>query len=149
MNLKPRDRSEVYDQLYRLAQRILSRGNACRTCPIKRHEATKEQRCRSWCCDGCPNLGEHGCTVQALGCSLWLCGSDDSRQYSRGKLSTMAKRLQKLQRIASHYEVHVARASKEESLQYGPLKDFWCVYHGRHGSRKSGNTSFTNYYRVR
>ncbi len=134
MKLKDRDRSIVYDRLYVLARKVLAQGKCCVTCPIKRRKMgwRSEERSKSWCCSGCPHLGPQGCTVQALACSLWLCGSKDSRRYSRGHVSRAQQRLDKIVLIAQHYQIHVARASKEQSLEYGPSGDFWVVYHQHH-----------------
>ena len=117
MKLKPRDKSQVYDKLYALAAKILNKSDACGKCPIT---CTGSARSKSWCCSGCPHLGSRGCTVQALGCKLWLCHQADAGRYQR--------RLSKLKHIADHYEIHMARASKEQSLRYGSVEDFWYVY---------------------
>lgn len=118
MKLKPRDRSEVYDRLYRLAHRILNKNKCCANCPIR----SVLDNSRSWCCNGCPHLGPNGCTVKALGCSLWLCGNANSKADKAGK------RLKKLARIADHYKIYLARASKEQSLRLGETAGFWDIY---------------------
>lgn len=107
MKLKPRDRGEVYDQLYRLAHRLLDKGSACATCPI----ACKSGPSRSWCCSQCKHLGPRGCTVKALACSLWLCHKESGTFNPRLK-----RRLDKMERIARHYRIYTVRGSKEESL---------------------------------
>lgn len=136
MNLKSRDRGEVYDRLCILADKLLRRHKACDTCPVAecglllRHRYSK-----SWCCGGCPHLGLTGCTVQALGCKLHLCAAEKNRQTRRDSDRRLWHRLYKLQLIAHHYQVWVARASKEESLKHGD-KDFWFVYDNFNGKQR-------------
>lgn len=130
--LKPRDRAEVYDRLCILADKLLKKFSACSSCPITakctlfRHKYSK-----SWCCGGCPHLGPSGCTVQALGCKLHLCSAEKGRQTKRGSRE-LQLRLYRLQRIAFHYKIWMARADKQESLEHGD-KDFWYVYNVQHG----------------
>lgn len=127
MNLKPRDRAEVYDKLYALAAKILDKSRACSTCPIG--SCTKflgrftETYTKSWCCYGCPHLGDNGCTVQALGCKLWLCTKEMGSLPFRWE-----KKIAKLEEIAKYYGIHMARADKQQSLQYGQHKPFWFIY---------------------
>lgn len=131
MKLKERDRSQVYDQLYALAAKVLTRMNACATCPVScKKDLFHHHYSKSWCCGGCPNLGPTGCTVQALGCKLWICPAEKRRQNPIWK-----SRLRKLAEIADHYGIHMARATKEESLRFGQTHDFWYIYNIQHGYR--------------
>lgn len=127
LRLKERDRSEVYDKLYDLAARLLRGANACANCPVKSPprklgDLLWRERSKTWCCGGCRHTSDTGCTVKALGCKLWLCGNADS-----GWTLRLGRRLDKLVRIATHYNVYVARASKEESLKHG-FGDPWALY---------------------
>lgn len=118
MKLKERDRSEVYDRLVRLADRILAKHNVCGSCPVG---CASQKNTRAWCCNGCPKLGPNGCTVQALACKLWLCTSESfSLPYK------VYGRLMRIRAIAVHYKLYVGRANKEESLHYGSLGVHWC-----------------------
>lgn len=129
MKLKKRSRTKVYDQLYRLASKILEKSSACATCPLgpytgKAQPNGPNKYTKNWCCGGCPHLGPNGCTVKALGCKLWLCGQGSGRVAPKWR-----RRLEKLQYIATHYDIHLARASKKQSLLYGGKIGFWDIYY--------------------
>lgn len=121
MNLKPRNRSEVYDKLYVLASKVLSKSSACSTCPIQ----CATGRSRSDCCAGCKHLGPNGCTVAALACKLHLCIAEGNIQQTINP--KLMRKLSRLTRIATHYKVWVARGDKQESLDYGHGHP-WAIY---------------------
>lgn len=122
MNLKERDRGEVYDRLVRLADRILAKNYVCAGCPVG---CKGQWPSRATCCSDCPNLGPSGCTVKALACKLWLCWNE---KYKAGY--RVNKRLHRLERIAQHYRIYVGRAGKEMSLELGAKGIKWAPNHG-------------------
>lgn len=123
--MKIRDRSEVYDRLVILADRVLNKSKACAKCPIG---CVTLEPSRAWCCGGCPMLGPTGCTVKALGCKLHLCRSEGA------KVSDHAwDRLERLKKIAVKYNMWYARANKEQSLNAPKDADFWYWYHKLNG----------------
>jgi hypothetical protein len=124
LTLKPRDRAEVYDRLYVLACKLLVAGKACASCPLGSEE---EHFSMIWCCSGCKYSSDKGCTTQALACKLWLCDDAHTLEVDRRRARQLNLRIMLLKRIASHYNVHVARASKEESLEHG-YEDLWFLY---------------------
>lgn len=82
----------LYLKLYERGERVFKRHNPCGvekgTCiapilpPLYHIEGdkeikkfSKEHKELSFCCGGCKNLGPNGCTVKALQCKLWICGS--------------------------------------------------------------------------
>lgn len=123
MRLKERERGEVYDRLVRLADKILAKYQPCGKCPVG---CPTQRLSKAWCCGGCPKLGPQGCTVQALACKLWVCRNNMILIKPRGKDRECFARLDRLTRIARHYEIYVGRASKEESLHYGAQGLWWC-----------------------
>lgn len=127
MKLKERDRSEVYDQLYDLAARILVRMDACSTCPIG---TSCKANTRSWCCGGCKHLGPQGCTVKSLSCKLWLCTKEHGRQDLELHHNYLRDRLYKLTTIARYYNLYVLRGSKEQALEFGGINEL-AVYYDR------------------
>lgn len=121
--MKHRERRDVYRRLLRVADHTLKLSSACSACPIS---AGVCQNSKTWCCGGCPFTSPTGCTTQALGCKLHLCGEETNRQYKLGH--KFARRMWLLQLIAFKYKIWVARANEELSLEHGD-KDFWYVYY--------------------
>lgn len=134
---KNRTREYVHDRLYALAAKMLERHNPCHGCIVNNcFNDDSEARC----CEGCPYFKEgQGCTVQALYCKLWLCS------YLKRSASNwyLMDRMHTLQRIAEKYGLLVARASREETLEFGErlATNPWWLYdrdwHGR--SRRSSH----------
>lgn len=126
-----RTRDEAYDKLYSLAVRILARMNACSTCPISKGCVGGKERhyTKLWCCEGCPHAGPTGCTVEALACRLWLCDSEVHKQLTTH--AVLHSRMARLVEIAKSYNLYIARADKQETLEHG-LRDFWWLYNHSH-----------------
>lgn len=69
--------SNAYDGLYRVAQDILRTHNPCN---IRVEDGVKVCNGNlAACCRGCKHLTTNGCSVQALGCKLWLCHEAEQR----------------------------------------------------------------------
>lgn len=121
-------REEAHDKLYRIADKLLARMNACSKCPIFVKDSTA-QSCgfsKAWCCEGCPHLGAQGCTVEALLCRLHLCAPESNRQWKEN--SILRKRQKRVYAIARSYNILLARASKEQAIELAPTKDIWWLY---------------------
>lgn len=63
--------SKEYDRIYEEADALFKRYDPCQF---------KDGKCKSevfpdGCCEGCVYLGSNGCTIQSLGCKLFMCGS--------------------------------------------------------------------------
>lgn len=122
--MKQRNRADVYDRLYVLADKLLKRTNACATCPVGCH-GKDVMPSKIGCCFGCPHSGPQGCTVESLACKLWLCSRELGGLRSLMRPGLLERKLDRLRRIAEHYNIYVARASKEESLANGYDPDPW------------------------
>lgn len=124
-------REEAHRRLYKLASRVLERSNPCGGCPVKKAKCSTLSRERhyskEWCCSGCKYSSENGCTVEALGCKLYLCYGGPSKHAS----NYVRKRLHTLQLIADEYNVWYARASAEDVLSLNSREDFWVFYYER------------------
>lgn len=129
MKTKKYTREQAYDKLYKLACKLLERMNACSKCPIFVRDTTP-QSCgfsKAWCCEGCPNLDPaRGCTVEALMCRLHLCHPESNRQYRENNV--LRKRVSRVRAIAQSYGLLLARATKEEALEFGGNVDPWFIY---------------------
>ena|SRR3990167_3269596 len=104
------DKPDLYSKFYRTAAAVLKSENPCN---IQR-DAAGTVTCRDGkpCCNGCKHLGPEGCTVEALGCKLWLCGSALKAHPAANKT------LHIIQRAASAAGVsaYAYRTSKEEAF---------------------------------
>ena len=64
----------LYDTLYKASVNLFSKYNPCEikdgTCWRTRNFSKKVD---NFCCNGCEYVSEKGCTVEAVGCKLWLC----------------------------------------------------------------------------
>lgn len=121
---KARTREEVHDKLYALADKLLKRHNPCANCWAKNcYREHSTQRC----CEGCIYFKEGvGCTTQALYCKLWLC--------AKPRQPELRKKLRRLWSIADKYGLLVARASREETLEFGEQLhsvQWWLYYRVR------------------
>lgn len=123
-------REQAYDKLYKLACKLLDRMQACSKCPIFVKDYDTKTSCgfsKAWCCDGCPFLDkEKGCTVEALTCRMWFCTYEGSRQ--RRENGTLFKRMQRVKAIAASYNLILARATKEQTLEYAGKVPVWHFY---------------------
>ncbi len=74
---KPRtpEQSKHYSDLYNRASGILKMHNPCQIQVEggKVSCAGTYSNLEGLCCNGCKHLGPTGCTVEALGCKVWLC----------------------------------------------------------------------------
>lgn len=128
MNLKERDRAEVYDKLVRLADKVLAKYQPCAKCPVG---CSTQRFTKAWCCSGCPNLGPKGCTVNSLACKIWVCRNHMMLAKVSAKERKCFRRLDRLERIARHYQLYVGRAGKEKSLELGAKSITWAPNSGR------------------
>ena len=65
-------KGQLYDVLIALGQQTLDNYNPCdwRNGKCRRMRSSEDDE---GCCVGCQHLGDEGCTVESLGCKLWLC----------------------------------------------------------------------------
>lgn len=115
-------RRRAYDRLYAMADAVLKRANPCAKCGVCKYFGGEEEGC----CKGCPFLSPTGCTVQSLGCKLWLCHKTQNYLSDRHH-----HQLCRLRRLADVYGFRFARATKEEALS-APLHargDVWYFYY--------------------
>jgi hypothetical protein len=105
-------RSRKYGELYARASKILSEFNPCKiedgTCIQRRNGGC------NFCCDGCANLSEKGCTVESLFCRTWLCES--AATAMKDKYTLFNKLMNQIDNEAREYDLYVFRAGKEEAL---------------------------------
>jgi hypothetical protein len=99
-------KSRLYDVLYEMADKVLKEHNPCRV------ENGKCLRCQkgghNFCCDDCQYLKDNGCSVKALYCRVWLCGS-----HHRG---IVENELNFIHYIARQHGLLTFRGSKEDSI---------------------------------
>jgi hypothetical protein len=116
MGFSLEQRSRKYDELYIRALKILDEFNPCKvengTCIRGRNGGC------NFCCDGCSNLSEKGCTVQSLYCRTWLC-EPAARDMSE-KYKMFDELMTQIDDEAQKYDLHVFRASKLECLEFKP-----------------------------
>jgi hypothetical protein len=105
-------RSKKYDELYSRASRILTEFNPCK---IENGTCIKG-RCgeSSFCCDGCSNLSEKGCTVQSLYCATWLC--EPAARVMSQKYEIFDELMTQIDDEARNYDLLMFRAGKLKSL---------------------------------
>ena len=64
----------LYDKLYKIADFLLKKHNPCKFSNGK-CGGSKSHMFKEGCCVGCNYLKEDGCSVKALYCKLWVCGT--------------------------------------------------------------------------
>lgn len=111
------DKAEIYDRLYAMAGKVLDKHQPCATCGKCEYFGGRTRGC----CEGCPFLSPQGCTIQSLGCKLWLCHDERFELRGRGAPKwwlhpRVRHQLARLQRIADKHDLNFARATKEEVL---------------------------------
>lgn len=104
------DKAEIYDRLYAMAGKVLDKHQPCATCGRCEYFGGRTRGC----CEGCPFLSPQGCTIQSLGCKLWLC--HDERLFGWPLHPRVRHQLKRLERIANRHGINFARATKEEAL---------------------------------
>ena len=109
------DKSLLYDRLYALAGKVLDKHKPCESCG----RCTYFGGSVSGCCRGCPFLKETGCSIQSLGCKLWLC--HDERLIPWKLHPRVRHQLKRLERIADKHGINFARAAKEEVLSVADI----------------------------
>lgn len=127
---KNRTREYVHDRLYALAAKLQARYDPCKDCIATNCFNEGPQRC----CTGCPHFKEgQGCTVQALYCKVWLCWN----LHRQPRYWLVIERMNLLKAIAEKYNLLVARASRDETLEFGErlADDQWWLYDSDHGGR--------------
>ena len=83
--------SALYDRIYNIADRLIKKHNPCGIQKGKNgFVRCLYSSCEVLCCGGCIHWN-HGCTVKALACKLYLCNSVNK---------LVKNRLTKLQHIA-------------------------------------------------
>ena len=97
---------ERYRELFATASEIINRINPCEIIVVDGRAScvgtrNGSERSHQLCCEGCRNLGNSGCTVEALWCRMWLC--HDVMQTAKGKKA--AKELDKIERAARREDV--------------------------------------------
>lgn len=125
------DKAEIYDRLYVLASQVLAKHDPCGSCGKCEYFGGKV----SGCCRGCPFLGATGCTIESLGCKLWLC--HDDRLFRWPLHPRVRHQLKRLENIANRHGINFARATKEEALAASedayemdnPDKRKWWLYY--------------------
>ncbi len=112
----PEQRSIKYDELYIRASKILDEFNPCKiengTCIRGRNGGC------NFCCDGCSNLSEKGCTVQSLYCITWLC--EPAARAMSEKYAIFDELMTQIDKEAQKYGIYMFRAGKLESLGLKP-----------------------------
>lgn len=111
MKLSIRQRSEMYDLLFGLADRTIKLYNPCNyvngQCIVD-----KNQNSKGHCCAGCKHITKKGCSVESLSCKLWLCS------YIRNEYPRLYGGMESLRELAIALDISIweTRSSKEEIL---------------------------------
>lgn len=99
----------IYSALYLLAQRELDITNPCKFEHGRCFKMSKYNY--NGCCHDCEHLTDTGCSVEALGCKLWLCG------MMVDKHTKLYIKLRDIEHLARKLDVPVGvRLSKEQNL---------------------------------
>jgi hypothetical protein len=103
--LSRRQWNELYDKLYRAAQRVFDKHRPC-----KGEVGKCASKWMVYCCDGCKYLSKKGCKVKSLACKAFTCGAC---QKNLGEIE--AKRLNKINSIGYIFEMCCMRGSKKDN----------------------------------
>jgi len=115
--LKLEAKGQLYDILLAIGQQTLDYYNPCdwRNEKCRRMRSSRNDE---GCCEVCEHLGPNGCTVQSLGCKLWLCENQENI------FRECEVELKVLRQVADYCGIpYKIRRSKEESftLQFPPV----------------------------
>jgi hypothetical protein len=74
------------------------------------------------CCVGCKHLGKNGCTVEALACRAWICGSaytDIRHNKSKStKFNPTLKSLSYLNHRIHRWALYVCRGDRKQTIEH-------------------------------
>jgi hypothetical protein len=109
--------SKKYDELYAKASKILDDFNPCKiengTCLSGRSGG------RNFCCEGCPNLSQTGCTVKCIFCRTWIC--EEAAAAMGESYKAFNELMTRIDDEAREYGMLVFRTGKEEIMQTIPI----------------------------
>jgi hypothetical protein len=105
----------AYDKLYERADAFIKKYNPCKmTC-------SGCMRSRDFCCSGCKHLGEKGCTIKALTCKTWFCGSVKLTKESYKELSEIIQ-------LTNLLHFRGFRFTKEQSIKQSLERQNQSIY---------------------
>ena len=111
-------KGQLYDILIALGQQTLDDYNPCdwRNGKCTRMRSSEDDK---GCCVGCQHLGAEGCTVESLGCKLWLC------EGQRDLFRECEIKLKVLRQVADSCGIpYVIRRSRQENFALNKFQPF-------------------------
>lgn len=134
--MKKSDIEQKYDELYEAANKLIQENSPCRIdsnglCIRERFRFEMFGKYKENNCCGSPNIndlsgkksckfiGEKGCTVKSLECSIWFCGF--IRQWYKG--TDFLNDIEKIQNEALKYNLLDPRKPKEYTLEKIKIED--------------------------
>jgi hypothetical protein len=111
-------KGQLYEVLIAIGQQALDYYNPCdwRNGKCRRMRSSEDDE---GCCGGCQHLGDEGCTVESLGCKLWLC--EDQRDVFK----ECEIELKVLRQIADYCGIpYEMKRSREEDFTLNKFQPF-------------------------